>query len=451
MSAPEIRPYGSWKSPITATQIAAGAIGLSEVRFAGREICWLEMRPAEGGRSVVVRCRPDGAIEDWLHQGFNARTRVHEYGGGSYLVSEGTLYFANFADQRLYRQRQSEAPTPLTPIAALRYADLVWDARRRRIISVREDHTRGGEPRNTVVALDIDTGGAGDVLAAGQDFYAAPRLSPDGSSLAWIEWGHPRMPWDAAELHVAPVRGDGTLGPSRRVAGGSGESATQPLWSPDGTLHFALDRDGWWNLYRFVGGQVEAVTRLEAEFAAPAWVFGIQNYGFTAPHQIVCSFTRHGTWHLATVDTRNRQLTPMALPYTDIASVQCDGDQAVFLGGSPSEPLSVVRLDTRGGRCEILRRSSTLQIDPGYLSTPEPIAFPTAGGRSAHGLFYPPTNPDFVAPEGDTPPLDRHDPRRSHCHDLHGPPAEHSVLYDSGDCRPGRELRGQHGLRPGVS
>ncbi len=405
MSGQEVRPCGAWASPITAVQIASGVVGLSEVRLAGPDVWWLEMRPTEGGRSVVVRRRPDGATEDWLPPGFDARTRVHEYGGGSYLVAEGILYFSNFADHRVYRRRPGEAPTPLTPPDNARYADFAWDARRRRIICVREDHAGPGEPSNSLVALDADRSEPAQVLAADRDFYAAPRLSPDGKSLAWIEWSHPYMPWDAAALHVAPVRSDGTLGERFHVAGGFRESAVQPLWSPDGILYFVSDRTNWWNLYRLTDGRVEPVTELEAEFATPPWVFGMQHYAFASPTRILCAFTQKGTWTLGDLDTESRRLAPLDLSLTDIASVQSNGRKAVFLGGSPAEPLSVVEVDLSSGRRDVLRRSTTLSVAPEYLSIPEPLAFPTTGGETAFGLFYPPRNPDFVAPPDERPPL----------------------------------------------
>jgi dipeptidyl aminopeptidase/acylaminoacyl peptidase len=405
MTTPQVRPYGTWTSPITAAQIASGAIGLGEVHLHGENIYWLEMRPTESGRYVVVRYGPDGTLEDCLPQGFNARTRVHEYGGGSYLVAEGTVYFTHFPDQRLYRVRAGGEPEPLTPDDALRFADLVWDARRRRIICVREDHTVSGEPQNTIVSVDAEHGGAGEVLVAGRDFYAAPCLNPEGISMAWIEWSHPHMPWDAAELRVATVQGDGRPGEAAHVAGGRGESAIQPQWSPDGFLHFVSDRTNWWNLYRFRDGRIEALTDLQAEFATPPWVFGMQQYAFASPSRILCAFTRNGTWSLANLDVERRQVTPIQLPYTDISSLQCDGHQAAFLAGSPTEPLSVIRMKLESGRREVLRPSTTISIDPEYLSQPEPIEFPTAGGQTAHALFYPPRNRMFVAPEGERPPL----------------------------------------------
>jgi dipeptidyl aminopeptidase/acylaminoacyl peptidase len=405
MSAFPVRPYGSWKSPITAAQIASSAIGLSEIRLDGETTYWLEMRPTEGGRSVVVRRRPDGIMEDCVPEDCSARTRVHEYGGGSYLAGGGTLYFSNFSDHRVYRLQPDGVPEPLTPAQGLRYADFVWDASRKRLICVREDHTRAGEPQNAIVGLGVEAGGPGTVLASGRDFYAAPRLSPDGNALAWIEWSHPHMPWDAAELWVAPLQENGALGQPRHVAGGKGESALQPLWSPDGILYFAWERGDWWNLHRFAGGRIETLTDLEAEFATPPWVFGMQNYAFVSAAHIVCSFTRHGIWTLAHLDTRMRRLAEIDLPFTDIASIQCGGAQAVFLAGSPSEPLSVIRLELETGRHEVLRRSTTFAVGPKYLSAPEPVEFLSTDGRTAHGLFYPPKNPDFVAPGAERPPL----------------------------------------------
>jgi dipeptidyl aminopeptidase/acylaminoacyl peptidase len=405
MSAPRIRPHGSWKSPIAAAEIAAGAIGLSEIRLDGESVYWLEMRPSEGGRSVVVRLRSDGVVDDCVPEGFNARTRVHEYGGGSYLAANGVLFFANFVDQRVYRMRHGEPPVPITPVGDFRYADFAWDPHRGRIVCVCEDHTAGGEPRNYLVALNADGGAPPTVLVSGRDFYAAPRLSPDGTRLAWMEWSHPDMPWDAAEVWVATICRDGSLGQPMRIAGGDGASAVQPTWSPEGVLHFVSDRSDWWNIYRSANGRVEALTALEAEFATPPWVFGMQHYAFASPASIVCAFTRRGTWTLGRLDTTARQLVPMDLPFTDLASVQCAGGHALLLAGAPSEPLSVIRLDLDTGRHEVLRRSTSLAIGTEYLSTPEAIEFPTAGGGTAHGLFYPPRNPEFTAPEAERPPL----------------------------------------------
>src|SRR5262249_3077113 len=237
MTAPQVAPYGSWKSPITSDLIVSATVGLGQIALDGEGIYWTELRPTEGGRSVVVRRTPDGRSGDMTPAPFNARTRVHEYGGGAFAVGDGTLYFAHFADQRLYRQVGDAAPQALTPAAAFRYADAVVDRRRGRLMCVREDHTAAGrEAVNTLVGIPLASGDS-EVLVAGNDFYSSPRLSPDGSRLAWLTWNHSNMPWDGTELWVSELLPDGSLGHGERVAGGVGESLFQPEWSPDGVVY----------------------------------------------------------------------------------------------------------------------------------------------------------------------------------------------------------------------
>ena len=250
--------YGSWKSPITADLIVSGAVGLSQPTIDEPNIYWVELRPAEGGRQVIVKRDELGHVSDINPQPFNARTRVHEYGGGDYLASNGAVYFSNFGDQRLYKQVAGEIPQPITPAAEMRYAEAIMDRARDRIICVREDHTvPGREAVNTLVALSANgNADCGEVLVAGNDFYSTPRLSPDGSKLAWLTWNHPNMPWDGTELWQAEVGADGSLSGPTLIAGGKNESIFQPQWSPDGQLYFISDRSGWWNLYRLSERQV---------------------------------------------------------------------------------------------------------------------------------------------------------------------------------------------------
>ena len=238
--------------------------------FDGEDIYWLESRPQEGGRSVIVRRRPDGTVADVIPSPFNARSRVHEYGGAPFTVRKGTVYFANFTDQRVYRTAGA-APEPVTPESPMRYADFAMAPGRERLIAVREEHRdKEREPANALVWLDPVDRGVGTVAVEGNDFYSSPRFNADGTRLAWLTWSHPNMPWDGSELWVADVRSDGTLVDAELVAGGPEESVFQPEWSPDDVLHFVSDRTGWWNLYRAKDGRIEALCPRESEFGLPS-------------------------------------------------------------------------------------------------------------------------------------------------------------------------------------
>ena len=382
-------------------------VGLSDIAVDGGDAYWLERRPSEDGRSVVVLRTPDGRTEDVTPQPANARTRVHEYGGGDFAVNGGEVYFSNFADQRIYRLSPDGEPLPLTPETGRRYADMVVDRNRRRLIAVREDHNVAeGEPVNEIAAVDLESGDD-RVLVSGDDFYSSPRLSPDGARLAWLTWNHPNMPWDGTLLMVCDLDAEGLPENVERVAGGQHESIFQPEWSPDGTLHFVSDRTGWWNLYRRREGRIEALCDKEAEFGIPQWAFGMSTYAFVSPERIVCAYGERGTSHLAILDTESGGLEPVETPYSGIAFVRADEEtgDVVFRGSSPAAVACIVRLDVSTGHHEVLRRAGDLVIDPGYLSSPEPVEFPTENGRTAYGFFYSPKNRDYVAPEGDHPPL----------------------------------------------
>ena len=398
-------PYGSWKSPISSDLIVSAVVGLGQVMLDGDDTYWVEQRPTEGGRNVVVQRTSDGRTVDRTPAPFNARTRVHEYGGGACVVDNGSLYFSNFADQRVYRQQAEAEPQPLSPEENLRYADGVLDRHRTRLICVREDHRQADrEAVNSLVGLDLASGDS-RVLVSGQDFYSSPRLSPDGRRLAWLSWSHPNMPWDGTELWVGDVRADGSLGNIQRIAGGTDESIFQPEWSPDGGLYFVSDRTDWWNVYRFRNGQIEPMCDRAAEFGLPQWAFGMSTYGFATAERIICTYTQNGTWHLASLDTRTKQLEELATPYTAISGLHVASDRVVFSAGSPTETACIVRLDLASQRLTVLRRSGDIEIDAGYLSRPQALEFPTEHGRTAHALFYPPCNPDYSAPTDERPPL----------------------------------------------
>jgi dipeptidyl aminopeptidase/acylaminoacyl peptidase len=422
-TAPKTASYGAWKSPITSDLIVAQAVGLSEVRLDSGEIYWLEGRPQERGRSVLVRAGIGSEDNvDVTPAPFNARTRVHEYGGGAWLVDKGVLYFSNFADGRLYRlEADSAEPQPLTPepsgqSGGWRFADGIIDAGRNRWIGVREDHTAGGEPVNAIVGVDV-AGRGGEpvnILVDGHDFFSSPRLSPDGRRLIWLTWDHPNMPWNGTTLYLAELDDAGAVsGEPEIIAGGPDESIFQPEWSPDGNaVLFVSDRSDWWNLYRFELATRESrpIVPMAAEFAAPQWVFGMSIYAFAGPERIVCTYSEAGLWRLGAVDLATGILSTLETPFTQFGSVRADGERVVAIAGAPSLPASVVEFDLGTGRHRILKKATDIldQTDLGiaaYLSSVEAVEFPTTGGNTAFGLYYGPKNPDYAGPAGEKPPL----------------------------------------------
>jgi dipeptidyl aminopeptidase/acylaminoacyl peptidase len=409
MTGIKTAPYGSWKSPITSALIVTDAINIerpAQVALDGKDVYWVETRPTENGRTVIVRWSPDGTVVDVTPPTFNARTRVHEYGGGAFAVGDGTVYFSNFVDQRLYRQDAGGMPQPITPEADLRYADGVIDRRRRRIICVCEDHTKEEhEATNSIVGIRLDGTGGSQTLVSGNDFYASPRISPDGSHLVWLTWNHPNMPWDSSELWVGNITEVGSVDHEQRIAGGANESICQPRYAADGTLYFISDRTGWWNLYCWKDGRVEALCKMDAEFGVPHWSFETSTYGFESAGRIICTYTKDGSSYLASLDTSTRQIRTIDIPYTSIAFLQAMPGGVVLIAGSPREAAAIVWLNQKTGKINVLRRSTEVAINPGYLSTPRAIEFPTENGLTAHAFFYAPKNRDFAATQGERPPL----------------------------------------------
>jgi dipeptidyl aminopeptidase/acylaminoacyl peptidase len=417
-----VAPYGSWKSPINSDLIVAQSTSLSEVRVDGAAVYWVEGRPQEQGRFVVVRGSHDGAAVDVTPQPFNVRTRVHEYGGGAWTVADGTLYFSNFADSRLYRQPVgASVPEPLTPQPTesardWRFADGIIDRHRNRWIGVREDHTGNGMPVNAIVAVDLEHPGKdpGRVLAGGHDFFSSPRLSPDGGKLLWLAWDLPNMPWNGTTLFLATLSDDGSLiGKPEPIAGGPTESIFQPEWSPDGAkVVFVSDRSGWWNLYRIdLASRVMApIAARPAEFGQPQWVFGMSTYAFAGPGRIVCTYSQAGIGHLAIIDMVTANLRRVETAFTDFGSLRADGDHVVFRASAPTLPSCIASLDLASGEQRILKKSTELLDDAelrirNYLSHVDAVQFPTSGGDLAHGLFYTPRNADHHGPADDKPPL----------------------------------------------
>jgi dipeptidyl aminopeptidase/acylaminoacyl peptidase len=403
---PTTAPYGSWRSPITLEVLTGGSIDFRYLTSSDDTLYWVEGRPNEGGREVLVRRTADGRIADAVPPEFNTRTRVHEYGGGAVAVRGMTAVVSNFADQRLYRVEGRGTPIAITPGTAdgsHRYADGVIAPDATQFVCVRERHEPGGV-MNEIVSLPIDGSAPPRVLVSGHDFFSTPRISPDGRQLAWLAWDDPNMPWDGTELFVAERRRDGTLADPTRIAGGREESVFQPAWSPGGTLHFVSDRTGWWNLYRARSGIVEALAPMEAEFGLPQWSFGLSTYTFLGDGRIACFYIRDGRRHLALLPEGGRP-TDIAPEFSFVSHPTRLGEKLAFIGGSDTEAHAVVVLDPAKGSTEVVRRSVADAVDPRYVSPARPIEFPTDGGRTAHALFYEPRNADFAAPAGEHPPL----------------------------------------------
>jgi dipeptidyl aminopeptidase/acylaminoacyl peptidase len=400
-------PYGTWASPISAGDVASGALRLGNVLVENEDIYWIEGRPQENGRGVVVRRTPDGRVVDVTPQGFNVRSRVHEYGGAAYTVSGGTIYCSEFADQRLYRLVPDRNPEPMTPPGDWFYADHCVDPVRRRLVCVREDHTvRGAEAVTTIVSVALDgPPSAGRVMVSGHDFYATPRFSPDGSRVSWLAWRHPQMPWDGTELWVATVAGDGQLEESTCVAGSATESVFQPGWSPDGVLYFVSDRTGWWNLYRVRGGRIEAVCEMAADFGRPLWQLGTSTWAFADASHLVAACASNGRWRLVVIDVSSGSVTQVPTELEPADTIAATREYVVLVGGSARVPDAVARVDWATGAVEVVRSASNIRPDPAHLSEPLAIEFSTGGGLTAHAFYYAPVGPNSGVQPGERPPL----------------------------------------------
>lgn len=393
-------PGGSWPSALGPAQVAAAQLRLMQPKVADGDTYWVESRPAEGGRAVLVRER-GGEILDLTPQPFSVRTRVHEYGGGAYAVASGRVWFCNDADQCIYEL--AEAPRRLTVPGTNRYADLTPDLERRRLLCVCEDHADVKAVRNFLAAVSLDDGVAIPLLE-GRDFVSSPALSPDGRQLAWLAWDHPQMPWDGCELWLAELDPDGGLHAPRRIAGGPDESIFQPRWSPDGVLHFVSDRSGFWNLYRYTDGMVTALAPDAADYGYAQWVLGMSSYGFLSAHELVSLRLVQGRAELVRLDARSGMRTPLAPRYTHIEHVDAEAGGVVFIGGAADALPAVLRALPAASLRE-LRRAGSLPLPVESISRPRAVNFATSNGARAHAWYYPPVNPERRLPGGSTPPL----------------------------------------------
>ena len=403
-----ILPFGSWPTPITSELVVRAARAPTGVAFDGHDIWWSESRPEEGGRGAIVRRAADGTVTEALPAPWNARSAVHEYGGGEWWVDHGVLWFVDWATQRVHRVGPGGAPVALTPEPesprALRYADGDVSPDGSTLLCVQEEHPAdGGEAVNTIVRLDAERPSAPEVVVSGPDFVAGPRWSPDGGALCWLEWDHPDMPWDATRLVVDR---DGR----RTVVAGSAsrESICEAAWAPDGSLWFSSDRTGFWSLYRWTEGSgTEGAVDLGRDIGFPHWVFGESCFAFLDGGRVAFVYVDDGVDRLA-VRLPDGRVERLEVPFTSIAGLRASGSRLAFVGATPTTEAHVVTVDVDGasaGAPIAVVPPRELEVDPAWYSVPEPIEFPTAGGGVAHAFYYPPQHPDVRGPDGERPPL----------------------------------------------
>jgi len=407
MNKKRTAPYGAWESPVTTDLVAGKTVGLGALQADQGALYWLESRPSESGRSVLVRRGPDGRIADLTPAPLNVASRVHEYGGGAYLASDGRVVFSDKPTGAVWLI-DGEAPArQITAVEGCRYADFIFDPVRGRVLAVREDHRGAGEPKAAIVALDI-TGrmppaeNAGQVLVDGHDFLAAPRLSPDGKTLVWLSWDHPDMPWDGTRLWLAPIDRIARTETARLVAGCIPEAIVQPTWSPDGVLHFASDRGGWWNIYAVRDGEIRLVAPVEGEIGGPHWLFGQRYFTFLRDGRILAALVDRGIRRAVLIE--DRRITPIEIGPVLECPVPA-GDGLAYIATPTTAPPAVTRLAQWGGTPEAVKPAGPAVLTTADISVGEPFTFPTRDGGKGYGFWYPPTNAGFVAPAAEKPPL----------------------------------------------
>jgi dipeptidyl aminopeptidase/acylaminoacyl peptidase len=406
---PATLPFGAWPSPVTIDLLTTTAPSVREPGSDGETLLWAESRPQERGRQVLVKLTADGP-RDLTPAPWSVRSRVHEYGGGAWAAIPGVVVFSHVVDDRLYRLDGDGEPQPITPEGGFRYADLQIDAASGRVYAVREDHSGGGhEPVNALVVLDLDgpneNGGA--VIASGTDFVSSPRMSPDGTRLAWITWNHPNMPWDETTLWIGSIAADGTLANPTAVVRGERESVILPGWDRENRLVYVSDRTGWWHLYRREGDRDVQITDGEREFGVPLWVFGVSTWVALDDGSIVAAWTRDGGWNLSVIDPETREIRDLDLPFTSISAVKAhpDGVSVIVTAGTAHQPSDLLVVDTRTGQYASVRPQTGPTVPDEVVSVAEAVSWTAPDGNTAHGFYYPPHNPDATGPAGELPPL----------------------------------------------
>lgn len=402
-----IEKFGAWESLVTPEMMSKGNVGLAEPKSSAEAIYWLESRPWEKGRSVLIESRGDKQ-KDMFPEGYSARSAAQEYGGGAWTLADQYAVFVNAENQVIYRIDLNNPDTPPVALSTQdgrRYGDLYHDPGHDRVLAICEDHrVNGKEPRTSIVSISLQPDREVIELVGGADFYAYPRVSPDGKKLCWIAWNHPHMPWQATQLVVADLDKNGQITSSTCLIEETEIAVFQPDWSPDGELVFVADFDEFWNLYRWnEESGIEALTQLQAECGLAFWNYGMSTWGFV-PDGILCCINEMGSWRLAKV-AMDGSMELLDLPFTHLGALKTLGNSAVMLAASPIEASTLIEVDTRSGEFKRIYSSASMELPVEAISRPLNVDFPSGNDSTAHAFFYPPKNPDFQGPQGEKPPL----------------------------------------------
>lgn len=405
MSDKQIRPYGTWPSPISSRSLVEKSLRLGNIQIDNENVYWTEGRPEERGRTALMHWSLAEGQKELGPDDINIRSRVHEYGGISFTADAGRIFYIEFSDQQIYELLNDGSIQQITNAESFRYIDIRLDAGRQRLIAVGEDHSDPADIQNLLISINLDGAKQHQVLASGHDFYASPEISPDGSRLCFLTWDHPNMPWDGTQLWMSEIEDSGALTEPVQLAGGLQESIFQPQWSPDGKLYFTSDRSGWWNLYEYAGGKLRCVLEKAAEFGLPQWVFGMSMFSVIDTGKLLASYRDNDGSHLIKIDTTSGDSHEFSLPYTHIDQVRAEGDMASFIGAGPETPAEIVVLNLRSGEWTPIQASAAIEFDKDLISAPEAISFESRPGELVHAWFYPPQNPRYEAPDTEKPPL----------------------------------------------
>lgn len=412
-------PYGTWPSDLSGEVVAGAALRFGLVRTDNDgTIYWSEGRPAEKGRCPILRQTRSGDIEELLPPPFSARSKVHEYGGGEFTISNGTIFFVNADDQDIYKLIPGQDPERITDDQNMRFADIVWDTKRNRLIAVVERQPNNGHhhPENFIASISLEDAPSAAItpIVDGQDFFAKPTINEEGRKIAWLAWDLPDMPWDSASLYVADMEAEGSVGTSVQLAGDSESAVFQPEWQDNKTLTFVWDKSGWANLYSWNGEAVTALDDLPIDCSRPQWIFGMRSYahgqqgiGLSAFVFGKCAFEEPGAhpWDAEAIQpsATKKEDWEFAKELRSFDMIAASGKGFAGLATSDFMAPAVVKLTQ--DKLEIIRDSSPEGLSPASISAGKQVQFKNAESEGVYGLYYPPTNAAYEGAEGEKPPI----------------------------------------------